>query len=389
MATVAPVIGLRVQGPAAVPRGVVVAHAVAAAPPAQNQPACYRINHKKLHITLAGLAIGEVSNERMLATARSIGELEEFSIGDEIHTNPTDPNRPRHKHMYVKYVNPINHPDRRFCAIFDLTGWNGRILHPEIQGIGHKKKDRSNVIFYTQKDRDYIASPHLANFDAEAAETPAWAVTMNNAETVDDGMRLLQQRHPEQYYLHHERIEAGLMRRIGRTERPEFQLSDFNVPPLDLTKAVVLQGAAHMGKTQFALAHGRYPMLVSEIDDLKEIGLRTDLLVFDQMRFNERGGINMSADAIIKLLDIETSRSIGARYRNARIPKHMPRIFVTNRRVSDGEDIFPWATNRAEQEGIDSRLNVRPWISDDLRVNPAANARGAPAAAAANAGANQ
>lgn len=369
--------GIRVHGPAAPPRGVVVAHAVAVAPQPVNPPATYRLNHKKLHVTLAGLADGEVTNERMLALAASVGELEEFSIGDELHGNPANPIRSRHKHMYVKYFDAVVASDWRFCTLFDILGQGGRLLHPQIQGIGNKKIDRIRVIFYTQKDRHYIASPHLMNFDAEAAETAGWAIAMNKAETVHDGMRTLQQRYPEQFYMHATRIEAGLIMRLGQSESPDYSLSDFNLPRLDLRKAVVLQGESHIGKTQYALAHGTYPLLVSEMDDLKDIGLRTDLLVFDQMRFNERDGINLSADKTIKLLDIETSRSIGARYRNARIPKGMPRIFITNRHVSYGEDIFTRSSNRAEQEGIDSRLTVMPWMAADLRRNPGPNARGA------------
>ena len=90
-------VGQRVAGPQAAPRGVVIARAVAA-PVQPPRDESHRLNHKKLHVTLAGLAIGEVTNQQMLTLARSRGELEEFSIGDEIHSSPADPSRPRHKH---------------------------------------------------------------------------------------------------------------------------------------------------------------------------------------------------------------------------------------------------------------------------------------------------
>ena len=91
----------------------------------------------------------------------------------------------------------------------------------------------------------------------------------------------------------------------------------------------------------------------------------------------------MDADGVIKLLDMEVSRSIGARYENARIPRGMPRIFTTNRRLHCGEDIFPRGGNPEEQEGIDSRVMRMPWIETDLRRSPARNARGARASVAA------
>ena len=193
-------------------------------------------------------------------------------------------------------------------------------------------------------------------------------------------MLLLQTRHPQQFYMHAARIEHALEMRLGDYERSPYQLSDFfNMPPLDLSRAVVIQGASHIGKTHFALAHFTYPLLVSELDDLKKISLRTDGIVFDQMCFthpHDRKELNFNADQAIRLLDIELSRSIGARYSNARIPKGMPRIFTTNRHVSNGQHIFARGCNAEEQEGIDSRLDVRPWMSEDLRRNPAPNARG-------------
>ena len=368
------VIGRLVAGPGA-PLVAQVVQPAPGAPAAPAADATHRLNHMKLHITQAALAVDEVSNEDVLAMARSKGDLLEYSIGDEVHPSPADPNRPRHKHYYLKYRTPINHRDARYCQIFDMTGAGGRVLQPHIQGVGPKKEDRS--CSYSQKDKLYIASPHLQNYDAEVSDQASWAVDMNKAETVQAGMGALMQRHPETFYLHASTIEHALTMRIGMSERALYSLAEFNTPRLDLSLAVVLQGASHIGKTQYALAHFEYPLLVSEIDDLKSIGLRTDGIVFDQMVFNDKqGGVNLSADSVIKLLDMECSRSIAARYRCARIPARMPRIFTTNVNIDAGGAIFARGGNRAEQEGIDSRLRVMPWLSQDMRRNPGPNARG-------------
>ena len=310
--------------------------------------------------------------------AQTKGHLLEFSIGDEIHPSPADPNKPRHKHYFLSYAHPIQHRDARFCTTFDMIGRNGRVLHPEIQGVGPKKVDRANVIYYTQKDKLYISSPHLQNFNQEA-HSEAWAIELNHAPSVRAGMMTLMQRHPQTYYLHGGRIKRALEERIGEHEPPMYSLSDFRIPPLDLSKAVVLQGASHIGKTQFALAHFKYPLLVSEMDDLGSISLRTDGIVFDQMSFtnNDNGHGNLTADDVIRLLDIELSRSIRKRYHDAKIPRGMPRIFTTNQNLDRGDRIFPRGKNDEQQEGIDSRVIVMPWMKDDLRVNPGPNARGA------------
>ena len=92
-------VGQRVAGPQAVPRGVVIARAVQAAPVQPRPDESHRLNHKKLHVTLAALSIDEVTNEQVLAMARQRGQLVEYSIGDELHATPADPTRPRHKHF--------------------------------------------------------------------------------------------------------------------------------------------------------------------------------------------------------------------------------------------------------------------------------------------------
>jgi hypothetical protein len=359
-----------------------VAANVVAAPPQPQSDTTHRLNHKKLHVTQSALAVDEVSNEQVLTMARTRGDLIEYSIGDELHPTPADPNRPRHKHYYLHYRNPINHRDARFCQLFDMTGAGGRVLHPHIQGVGHSKADRTKVIYYTQKDKLYIASPNLLNYDEESEETgPAWAIAMNHARTVEEGMHTLMHRYPGVFYSSAGRVRDALELRLGRTEPARFTLASFTIPPIApamlASKALVLQGAPAIGKTQFALAHFKRPLLVTRMDDLKYISLSTDGLVFDQMRFThpeDRAKLNLTADELINLLDKEVSRSIGARYRDARIPRDMPRLFTTNRRVLAGEPIFPSGTP-AENDAISSRIEVSRWLDTDLRSNPGANAR--------------
>ena len=155
------VVGHRIAGAEGPPRAVVVAQLVQVAPVQPQPDATYRLNHKKLHITLAALEVNELTNEQVYAMAQTRGVLIEWSIGDELHSTPTEPNRPRHKHFFLHYNAPIQHRDARYCQLFDMIGNGGRRLHPHIQGVGPTKKDRAKVIAYTQKYHLYIASPTL------------------------------------------------------------------------------------------------------------------------------------------------------------------------------------------------------------------------------------
>ena len=87
----------------------------------------------------------------------------------------------------------------------------------------------------------------------------------------------------------------------------------------------MLAGLAGAGKTQFALAHGKHPLLVRTIEQLKQITEDTDLLVFDDMDFRK-----WDVNSVKHLLDIEEASGIDCRYLDASIPAGIPRIFCTN-----------------------------------------------------------
>ena len=157
---------------------------------------------------------------------------------------------------------------------------------------------------------------------------------------------------------------------MGRSALVRYHLQDFNLPgyelPLNLTLAVVLCGDSGLGKTQLALAHFTYPVLIRRIEDLHGIGLRTDGLVFDDLSFRD-----WEPEPVIALLDTEQDSSIHCRYTDARIPANMPRIFTTNLTCENRyTTIFPDGKNEAQQYAIDRRfMRVGP-ITSDLRVTP-------------------
>jgi hypothetical protein len=136
----------------------------------------------------------------------------------------------------------------------------------------------------------------------------------------------------------------------GKKKLETARHSTFSRPLLDLTTNWLLIGPPGTGKTQFALAHFKEPCLVSHIDDLKNITITTDGIVFDDMSFR-----HYAAGSIIHLLDREVSRTIHARYFNAQIPADLPKIFTNNR-----GDIFEPEKGASEDEigAINRRYRV-------------------------------
>ena len=109
------------------------------------------------------------------------------------------------------------------------------------------------------------------------------------------------------------------------------------------------------------------------MEDLKKVSLRTTHLVFDEMRFDGRDDdtagreSKLSPQELIKLLDVEHNRSISARYKDAQIPKGMPRIFTTNSPLLPHDHFFPRGRDAVEQYAIDSRYIKKGWLANDIR----------------------
>lgn len=117
---------------------------------------------------------------------------------------------------------------------------------------------------------------------------------------------------------------------MKRAERDvvQYSINDFNKEALDWSEtfAWLIVGPTNMGKTGYAMANFKKPLLVSDVETLKALDPKVhDGIVFDDMSFN-----HWPAQAIIHLLDGDYDREIRCRYFNAVIPKGFRRIFTHN-----------------------------------------------------------
>ena len=198
-----------------------------------------RLCSSKVHLTFAALYPDELDFDVILDACKSWGAtrggLREYAIGRELHTQPADPQKNIHFHVYCAYGKKADVNDRFRTTIFDLAGDGGRILHPEVQGVGRYPGDRERVIRYDIKDGDYVSELHTPlvedakrdaadEDDEEEAEEedggsgeqqPGWCKLLNNVTSVRDGMLLLSEQYPKVYYSMGSRIEPMLVKRVG------------------------------------------------------------------------------------------------------------------------------------------------------------------------------
>jgi len=114
--------------------------------------------------------------------------------------------------------------------------------------------------------------------------------------------------------------------------QPMYVMTDFNAPPIPLDQGVVhLWGPTGTGKTQYAMAHFKSPLMVRHMDQLTQFDPKKhDGIVFDDMTFN-----HLPPTAVIHLLDWDMPSAIHVRYTTAVIPAKTKRIITSNDR-----DIF-------------------------------------------------
>lgn len=113
------------------------------------------------------------------------------------------------------------------------------------------------------------------------------------------------------------------------TAANKYKPEDFN---RDLEKfnasnpVLVFRGESGIGKTAFARAHFKSPLMVNHLDDLRKFDTDFhDGLVFDDMSFN-----HLPVNFQIQLLDSEYDRSIHLRNVNVTIPAMTKKIFTCN-----------------------------------------------------------
>ena len=147
------------------------------------------------------------------------------------------------------------------------------------------------------------------------------------APTIEEGMDIVRKRKARDYCLHGESIERNLKRakvsKINSNSKYDSSAFIETLKPLD--RSTLFCGPSGFGKTQFALAHFKNPLLVRHIDKLKNLHPDHDGIVFDDMSFK-----HIPHDGVIHLLDIDCDSDIHVRYGVATIPANTRRIFTHN-----------------------------------------------------------
>lgn len=223
-------------------------------------------------------------------------------VGDEVGESGT-----RHFQGYVEFIKQT-----RLTALKKLL--------PAAHWEKSKGSPYSNFKYCSKDGKFQEHGVRPKNTDEDKPYTKAL-----NAETIEEGIKIIQTKRPRDYCLHGESIERNLKRAKVESTKALWPLESFIAPPLMLEKATLLCGPSGIGKTQYALSHFKKPLLVSHIDQLKTLSTDNDGVIFDDMSFK-----HWPIEAVIHLLDIECTRTINVRYGTVNIPANTVKIFTSN-----------------------------------------------------------
>lgn len=278
----------------------------------------FRLSADKVHLTYKGhLDFGFLKN----VVVALGGNLAMYSIVHERGDGGETPYD--HTHFYAKWFRKV---DTRNPRIFDCV-WEGETVHPHIRRISTKLHESRIYHEYHRKDP-------VALEQSEAAPSPPPGKTEETVRkckgdiyeamrafgvtprTVSDLSILCRFKQPREPHVH----------RYPGTEWTLRHPTEF--------KVLYVYGPTNLGKTQWALAALKRPLLVCQWEDLRDY----DELVYDGIVFDDMSFSHLPPSTCIHLLDWDLDRVLHARYTNITIPKETRKVFVSNKRP---EDCFP------------------------------------------------
>lgn len=109
-------------------------------------------------------------------------------------------------------------------------------------------------------------------------------------------------------------------------DAPLYEMSQFNKHAItDFSKTVVLIGPTGVGKTQYALAHFKNPLLIRDKNDYIRYNRHTDGLIFDDLSF-----ISWNAMTFLHMVENETPITQDVKFGHVRIRAKIPKFILVN-----------------------------------------------------------
>lgn len=158
---------------------------------------------------------------------------------------------------------------------------------------------------------------------------------------------------PEKYIMQHAAISSYAESKRAQ-EINKRDVESFNEPLINVKDGLthIFVGKTALGKTAYACAHFKNPVMISDRQDFKKIKRETDGMIIDDMSFNMWNPSNL-----LHLVDIEYDRTINVKYGSVNVPKDLPRIITIN----SLSNFWPENINHEQRAAISRRICIHKF----------------------------
>ena len=358
----------------------------------------FRIRTARLLVTYPGLSPVDLTHDAVLSAINAgictmtrkgkLVTIVQYALGREVHKNPSRATHNIHYHIAVQFSARLDTTNPR---IFDVAAADGQNLHPNIRPVATelhwgnalryalKEGHKDNKLCLTGSSIEHL---RLACSEPKTKKRKWGDVVKEAAEqtsSVDAAMAALWEEDPAIYLVHAATIRSNLAGVMPHPVTRPAELDSF-LPPFDehfnfrmdtegdvseWPRSIILAGRGGTGKTYRALAEYERPLLISHsnLEQLEHVvasgPYATTHIVFDEFDFRQagKGGVAMSPEEALSLLNWELPTSIAVRYKTLLIPA-IPRIFTTNLSMDLDSNIFPAGRNNDQAGALSRRYRI-------------------------------
>jgi len=308
-------------------------------------PAQFRFAAKKVLLTYSDVC-EEITREAIHFDLTERFPIITYVIAEETHPSTGG----RHIHALLEFARRVDSVDARLFDVADSVHQH----HPNIKPVKYGKSNWDKAADYVKKEDP---AP-LTNEDPKLD----YGEIFEQAESVEDFLRLVLKNYPRDYALNYDRLESMARKRwptfsastVCAVPQPSAQRTPFELYTTDpqsvwnSRKSLIVVGPPGAGKTTWAVAQSPKPCLfVRHLDQLKELKPIHQSIVFDDLDFR-----HLPHHTQKFLVDMEMPASIHVRYAVATIPSGLPRIFTANEYPFERTGIHGRAIARRVKEVI-------------------------------------
>lgn len=295
----------------------------------------FRFAAKRAFLTYSDVC-EEITKEAIYFDLDARYPIKSYAFGEEIHPSTGG----RHIHAILEFRRKVDSTD---VTLFDIADSEHQ-HHPNIQKVPKGQAHWERILDYVTKEDPCP----LANVELR----PTWGELFDNATTSEEYLRLVKQHYPKEFANNYRNLEYMATKTYPILT--DDTIVEYSPPSLitfppelvlltpSIGQSTVVVGRPGCGKTTWAKTYCPKPCLfVRHLDNLQQLQPGHRGIIFDDLDFS-----HLPVATQKFLVDQTDPAHIHVRYRVARIPAGMTKIFTANEYPFTDEGIHGEAIRR-------------------------------------------